>query len=279
MLRLALLVLFLLTGPAWAQTAVNCPIYDTGTLSVNGSSVISDCTINVGPKGVAFVTVTGELSCTAGGSTSQAAFWLEALTSPSSGGTARPKGASFTGSITGGVLTVTAMITPAGFVIDTPATMPGMTIALYDATNGTGIPKGASGSTLTINGAQIDGTPGGPGHYPVSDNTVTVGSETIWALYNWGNNTQPSGSLALVRGPMEQFKCGSGNTYVINYTGVIRGAPVLDFGTNNNIVLFVGLFSESISGQPPVNSFLRNGQISAAVPGVINAPTTGGIVQ
>lgn len=274
-----LVLLALLAGPASAQTAVNCPIYDTATLSINVSSVISDCTINVGPKGVAFVTVTGELSCTAGGSASNAAFWLEAVAAPSSGGTARPKGASFTGSITGGVLTVTGMLTPAGFVIDTPVTMPGVTIALYDATNGTGIPKGVTGSTLTINGAQIDGTPGGIGHYPVSDNTVTVGSETIWALYNWGNNTQPSGALSLVRGPMEHLRCASGSTYVVNYTGVVRGAPTLDFGTNNNIVILVGLFSESISGQPPVNSFLKNGQISAAVPGVINAPSTGGLVQ
>lgn len=265
MIRKLLFIFFVLTTPAYAQLAGSCQMYDTTSLSVNASAVISDCTANTGKYGNIYVSVTGELSCIANNSnlTGIQLFAMSSITH-------KPLGARVTASITGGVMTVTSMLTPwpSNFAIE-----PGSTTFLFDSQNGAGIPKGSTGSTLTVvnqlTNTDITGLAGGTGTYTVSDATVTVASETIWVLYNSLSTGGGAGTVAIGRDTLEHSMCRNGNTYIVTRTGFPS-----TLGTNAIVRFILVLLSETTGGNPGT-SIWNNGLISWATPGTFG----GGIVQ
>lgn len=260
MLRLALLLaLLLLAPPASAQLIANCPTYNTTALSTNASSVISSCTLKTGYKDQLYVHAEGEALC---GSTSTASLSLFLVTS-------KPKlGASFVGSIAPGtpdVLTVTSMVTPPGFIIEA-------TELLSDANSGAagGIPINANGSTVSV-GAQIDGTPGGIGHYNLSSTGVTVASETMWALFNYAG--KPPSSLQITTRILELTACTNGKTYIAS----VLGNEAAGFSPNATVWIILGLTTEKNTGPTPMSGSFNNGQITVFT--TAPPPTTGGLIQ
>lgn len=250
---LALLCCLALSAPASAQSiAGTCQTYDTVALSSLQSSVISSCQFNTGPYDSLVVSATGQVTCVSG---SDAGLSLIVMTGA-------PKlGASFNGSIASNVLTVASMVTPGSFIIEAGE-------ILSDANSGTGIPSGSTGSTVTV-GTQIDGPTGGTGHYNLTNASgVTVGSEQMWALYNY--NVKPPSS-AQIREILEHLACQNGDSYIVN----IQGPSDQLFSPNTNVWVILSLTSEKITS---VNSSSwKNGQITAFAPAT--PPTTGGTVQ
>jgi hypothetical protein len=154
-------------------------------------------------------------------------------------------GASFNGSITGGILTISSMVTSSPpYNIEIGQT-------LFDASSGSNIPGGVNGSTLTIIG-QTDAT-----HYTVSNSGITVGSEQMWSL-NVATGKPPS-SIQISKGIIEHLACQNGKTFIVNMSGVL---PNNDLSTNLNIWASVLLTSESIAGHNSQSASWNNGQIT-----------------
>jgi hypothetical protein len=235
-----------------APQAINCPTYNTTEFTTGGAVVLSNCKINAGPYGVVFVTATGEVTC---GALSDAQTVLVAGV-----GTAPypATGAKVSGHISGGVLTITSMITPPSFTVATGQT-------LFDGNSGSGIPTSPAGSTLTITGP-ISGS-GGVGTYSVSDNSVSVGEESIWALNVTPPGGVPPGGITLSF-PHEDVNCRNGTTGVITITGAI---PTTN-GVQGMVLWFAILLTSENLGNNPQSASWNNGQISmialgAPIPG------------
>jgi hypothetical protein len=233
---------------ASAQTAVNCPTFNTTEFTTGGAVVLANCQANSGMYGTISVAATGEVTC---GPFSDAEFKLYAGvgTSPYSS-----PGANFYGQISGGILIVTSLVTPTTFNISTGQT-------LFDANSGSSIPNSASGSTLTITG-QIDGPPGGVGHYSVSDSSPTVGNELMWALNVTPVLEGPPNSIQLSR-PLEHLACQNGTTSVVTMTGSVAVGTFVE--TRLNLWVALVLTSESLSGRNPQSASWNNGQITIVV--------------
>lgn len=227
---------------------VNCPTYDTTAFQNGGAVVLSSCISNTGFYGTMFVTAIGEVSC---GPTNSASLSLIAglgITPPYGS-----YGANFNGQISGGVLTVNSMVTPPLFNVATGQT-------LFDSQSGAGIPTNASGSTLKITGL-ISGT-GGIGTYSVSDNSVTVSNELIWALNVSAPLDPPPAFGPITRSIQEDFNCQNGTTSIVTMTGNIDANA---FNRPNlNIWIGLQLFAENAS--PQIASW-KNGQITIFAPG------------
>lgn len=237
-------------GTSVAHLAQNCPTYDTTVLTYpRGAMLIANCRINTGKYGTVLATLTGQITC---GNVSDGFLEMVAAV-----GQPLPPGANFNGSISGGVLTVSSMITPAQFIIT-----PGSETFLFDASSGANIPAGANGSTLTVT-SQIDGTQGLTGHYAVSDNTVTVGSEVMWSGITYAG-AHPTGTIFIGRDPLEQTACQNGKQHPVTMAGGIRPG---DFA-GNNLDTWIGVVfvTESIGGHNPQSASWTNGQITMMAP-------------
>lgn len=261
------LCILLCSSAAHAQLAVNCPTYNTTEFTTGRAAVLSACTISTGPFDTVYVTAIGETTCGPGSDVSLI------LVTGTGAGPYPSTGANFNGSITGGVLTITSMVTPyPAFTVATGQT-------LFDAGSGSGIPNGSAtcngspckGSNLTITGP-LTGS-GGVGTYSVSDNSVTVGAELMWALNIAEPEGKPPNSLLISKGTLEQFNCTNGTSIIM----VSATLPAGTFAPNNLNWVSIMLTSESISGGLPKSASWNNGQITMFAPGV--PPTTGGIVQ
>jgi hypothetical protein len=255
---LVALALLLWCAPAWAQSAVTCPTYDTTSFSFSGNVVLSNCTLNNGFYGTIYVSATGTVSCAA---TNTASLILIA----SANGPPAALGAQFNGSISGGVLTVPSMITPPAFKIGTGQ-------ILYDAQSGAGIPTGFNGSTLSVTG-QTDGPTGGTGHYTVSDNTVSVGSEVMWALTEVPYQGAFPGGGPISARILQDLKCQNGSTETVTIAGIM---PIASQPPNEIIWVGLTLTAERVTGDPQLASW-SNGQISIVAPPKL--PPSYGIVQ
>jgi hypothetical protein len=209
------------------SAAVNCPTYNTTEFTVRA----------------AVVSATGQVTC---GPLSDANLTLAVGTGVNPYSTT---GASFNGQIAAGFLTVNSLITPASFML-APGQM------LFDANSGSNIPGGTTGSTLTITGPS-DGTPGGVGNYAISNGSLTVAAETMWAL-NVATLKPPSSIQ--IRESAEHLACQNGKTFITNISGVL---PNNDLSTKLTVWASVLLTSESIAGGNPQSASWNNGQITA----------------
>jgi len=260
-ISIALVILFGLASTCSAQYVRNCPLYDTSGFADFdiGVTVIGACEFNTGKANGATITANGELSCKPLG---------DAGVSLYAGFGAFPTasfGANFTGSLASGNLTVTNMITPSPYSISAG-------LYLYDNQAGAGIPSVfGTGSNLSVTGqtssSEPDGALGRRGVYTVSDNTVTVASETMWAL----QRGRPPSSIQISRGPLEQLKCQNGSTQSVSFTGVVRQIDVVPSpGVNYPMWVVLKLYSESISGRAPQGASWNNGSLIVKVPGSNN---------
>ena len=269
-----LTAVMIFAAPARAQLVTSCTIYDTTVLSSGNAGALTYCPISTGPYDEMMLFITGEVTC---GPLSD----LGLTPTFGTGGLNNPHqiypalGANFVGSISGGVLTVTSMITP----MPTFTIGPGQTLS--DANNGTQIPIGATtcagapcnGSTVTVT-AQIDGAPGGVGHYSVSDGTITIGSETMWAL----NVSAPLGKPPATVGGViiEETQCQQGTRDLMTIHSASRNFFVA------NTILFIQplIAAEQIAGRPVQSASFKKGQISAFAPAKIGPGPYGfGMVQ
>lgn len=214
----------------------------------------------MGPLSTLFVTATGEVSC---GSTDTATLFITSglSTSPPYGS----NGANFNGAISGGVLTITNMVTPAAFKVAAGQT-------LFDSQSGAGIPTSATGSTLTITGP-ISGS-GGIGTYSVSDASVSVSNELLWALNVAPPISPPPGFGSPSGFVLEELYCRNGTTEIVTLAGGISAGAFI--GTN--LVFWVGIAISSEFPNPKIASW-KNGQISFFVPGTPGARGPFGMVQ
>lgn len=280
MLRSVIAMLFLaFATPALAQSAVNCPIYDTTVLSVGNSKLISNCSLNNGPYDTMFTSIVGETTCQTGNSSEFTAA-VGLLSPPTFTGPGT--GAHIRGTISGGVLSVNSMVTPfPGF---------GITLGdyLHDGQSGAGIPSlttpSAQGTHLTVV-SQIDGTTGGVGHYSVSDATVNVAvEEDIWSLptYYGSTTARPPSSVAMLRN-LDVSACSNGKTYIFSADTLVNA----QFNPNINMWL-TWLFSGPLSGGGTTSksASFNNGQMTmfslatySGGPAPAPSGTKGGLVR
>lgn len=270
---LALLFL-LLAGSAQAQTAVNCPTYNTTVLSAENTRVISACSLSSGPYDTLVAVATGELTC--GPNSTGSISTLVSLTNQSTG-------ANFTISgISGGQMNVTSMITPGSFTIN-------FGDYLHDANSGSGIPIGtgnptvggipARSSSLLQVGTQVSGTTGGVGVYNVVNavgSVPTVGAETVWSLPKFccGPSGRPAATNQL-RILLEHIACQNGKTYIVSQTGISPRS----FVANSTLWVMPTLAGEDL-GSGTQSASWNNGQVTvyslATLPA---AAVIGGLVQ
>jgi hypothetical protein len=209
----------------------------------------------------------GEVTC---GSNSIAEFAIVAGTSPPF----TNSGANFHGQISGGVLTINDMITPGSFTV-------GVGQTLFDAFSGTQLPRGAttcagtpcSGSTTTITGL-LTGS-GGVGTYSVSDATITIANETMWAMNTVAPEGKPAATLQ-VREDLENTKCRDGSTGIATFEGIVHSNS---FSPNTTLWVTVMLSSATVSGNPTQSTSFNNAQISVMTLGTVGVRGPFGIVQ
>lgn len=247
MKRLLLAFIFLIgIVPACsAQYAYNCPTYDTIAFdaSLSGVAVIADCQINTGVTGAVLAVATGTITCGAN-SDYAATMFATSLT--------YSLGANFNGSLVGTTLTVSNMITPTQFTIQSGQ-------FLYDNLSGAGIPLNNGGSTVSVTGqltsTEPDGALGLRGTYSVST-AATVSSELMWALTKAG----PLPSKAqIAHGPVEQLACRNGTSQLVTIVGAV---PAAAFIPNFNLHIILTISAENIGGMNPQSASFKNGQIS-----------------
>jgi hypothetical protein len=261
-----IIALLWMAAPATGQTspfAVKCPIYDTTVLTTANTKALSQCSLNNGTYDTIFVSVVGETTCQNGNESefSMAYGWRSPPNYPGPA-----SGASFTGSIAGGVLTVTSMITPSNYVIS-------IGDYLHDNQSGARIPAATipaeEGTHLTVTG-QIDGTPGGIGHYIVSNAAVIVSSETMWSLptYYGGTSASPPNSVYMLEG-LDNQACINGKTYIVNFSGAETAmmVPNIDLWV---IVLFSSVLAGG--GTTAKSASFNNGQMTILSPAPYTPP-------
>lgn len=233
--------------PTTSPYAVNCPVYDTTETTIGTAVVMSNCVLGVVTNRALYASLTGTVTC---GPLSDVALILVAAVSP--GTPPIPLGANFSGSVASGVLTVTSMITPPEFIIQTGNT-------IFDANSGSGIPSsGNNGSTVSITG-QLSGATGGVGTYSLSDSSFSVGSEPMWALKFYAPLGGPPNSAQISRGPLEQIACQNGTSQIVTLAGNI---PANNFAGSVPILVIALMTSEVIGSGPSQSASLKNAQMT-----------------
>lgn len=233
--------------PSTSPFAINCPVYDTTETTSGTAVVMSNCVLGVVTNRAMYVSLTGSVTC---GPLSDIALILVAAVSP--GTPPIPLGANFIGSVSAGVLTVTSMITPPAFIIQTGNT-------IFDANSGSGIPStGNNGSTVSIT-SQLTGTTGGVGTYSLSDSSFSVGSELMWALKFYAPLGGPPNSAQISRGPLEQLSCQNGKSQIVTLAGNLSANS---FAGSVPVLVIALMTSEPIAGGPSQSASLKNAQMT-----------------
>ncbi len=227
--------------PLTVQAVYNCPIYPTTVMYAASVGALSDCVIDPSPNGVIMGYVTGEATC---GALSTMSFLASASLSDQN------QGANFIGSISNNgvsnTLTVSSWVAPA----PTAPYNIQMGQFLMDTNSGSQIPISGPGSALSI-GTNIDST-----HWNVTGPLVTIASEPMWSLAQYGFEGHPPSSATISGKLLELTTCENGTKQLISYPVNVTSGTL---GTTNPMFITVLLTTEAT---PSVQSGTFKGQVT-----------------